>query len=93
MDRQNWIVAIGGTETDGIELNVVNGSKDKIKRYILDLINECYDRNDPEDGTFADLPDDVTERSNGHLYAWADTEIGHYDIEAAIYRDIHIKVL
>ena len=79
--KQKWIVAVSGTETNGTDVEIVIGSKDQVKDYILKLIKdgikEDEDRYDYGTESLSDL-----EEKDGYVYGYSVFSDYHMDYQA-----------
>ena len=79
--EQKWIVTVSGTETNGTSVEIVIGSKDQVKNYILKLIKdgikEDEDRFDYGTESLSDL-----EEKDGYIYGYSVFSDYHMDYQA-----------
>ena len=78
-----WIIAIGGSDVDGIFMFTKEGTKEEIKKYLVELaakrVSLYYDASCWEYGT--ESVDEVAERCDG-LYAYNVFTDSHEDYQA-----------
>lgn len=93
--KRDWILAIGGSDEDGVTVFLYQGwTKDEMKQelvYTCESLREMYEEEpysapsgeysgDYDFGT--ETVEDVQERDNGNLYAYICFEGLHIDVEA-----------
>ena len=79
---KEWIVGIGGSETDNVLVYKATGSKAEIKRLLLKLVSD--DRKEDEDiwDTGTEKISEIKERADGSLYAYGCYSDYHTDYTA-----------
>ena len=84
MSKKVWIIGTGGNELDGVDIERVCGTAEQVKRYLCSLVRDAADdMNSPSDFEYGtEEPEDVEERFNGSLYAYACFDSYHLDFEA-----------
>lgn len=87
MDKKWWIIGIGGSDTDDVDMYKFYGTKEEIKKCLLEkVINDQPTDNNENDyngwqyGT--DNINDIVERPNGSLYAYNCYTDNHTDYVA-----------
>lgn len=91
--KENWIIGVGGSELDGVDIYRVFGRKTQVKQKMLQLIQETQslDEDSYESGT--ETIEDIEERPNGSLYACVCFWYSHVDCEAVREKDIQVNQL
>lgn len=81
-----WIICIGGSDYDGCDAYIYEGTVEQTKALLVHEIEKLREVNEEDDwheydyGT--DKVEDVFERYNGNLYAYACFDNFHVDVEA-----------
>ena len=80
--KQIYIVGMGGSEADGVDIRKVRGTKQQVKKYLVDLVDQ--DRsNDPDAWEYgSEKIKDIEEKSDGSLYAYGCYSDYHIDYQA-----------
>lgn len=84
----NWIIAIGNTAIDGIELYQYSGTINEVKALLLEFVNRDKQRDEKDDylmGCFKNGPktvDDIDDTNPSALYTNAEYETYHIDYTA-----------
>ena len=76
----NWIIGIGGSDLDGVDVLRVYGTKPQVKKYLLELAKDERCSEDYDFGT--ETINEILERDNGSLYAFNCFYDHHTDYEA-----------
>lgn len=84
VEKNTWIIGKCGTEWDGVDLERVYGTKEQIKKYLVDCVlrDKSVFEDDYDYGI--ESVNRVEERSNGNLYAYGVYHNTHIDYEAMI---------
>ena len=79
---QTYIIGIGGSEADGVNVHRVRGTKQQVKKHLVDLVNR--DRvNDSDAWEYgSEKIKDVEERQDDSLYAYGCYSDYHIDYQA-----------
>lgn len=77
-----WIIGISGSDMDDVITYAVTGSKDAVKRHLIELVkkDKSKDSGAWDDGSLK--PSEVEERQNGKLYAFGNYAEYHCDYTA-----------
>lgn len=69
--ENEWIIAVGGTEVDGVDMVRFTGTKAEAKKAVLRMVRKdiINDREIYDFGTGS--VDDIEERGDGSLYAYS----------------------
>ena len=79
---QNWIVGICCTESDGVNLYRVNGTKEQVKKYLIDCVREDK-QNDEDSWDYGDEDiAEIREERDGSMSAFATYSDYHIDYTA-----------
>lgn len=80
--KQIYIIGMGGSETDGVNILKVYGTKQQVKKYLVKLVDQ--DRsNDPDSWEYGtEKIKDVEEKPYGNLYAYGCYSDYHIDYQA-----------
>ena len=86
--KEVWIIGCGGSDADGIGFLKVFGEKEKVAEIMFNEVQKAkeYDGLHWSDGT--ESIDEIEERPNGSLYAYACFPDYHIDWEAKPLCDI-----
>lgn len=81
-EKYTWLVGTCGTESDGVDLERVYGTKEQVKRYLVSCVLEDKDGSCDNWEYGTETVDQVEERHNGNLYAYGAYSGSHIDYEA-----------
>lgn len=84
--KTNWIIGVGGTTLDWVNLYRVYGSKDAVKEYLLKILSEdrddlCASYGDDYYEYGTEFPSEVEEKGE-NLYAYTVYGDTHFDYVA-----------
>lgn len=85
VEKHTWIVGVGGSETDGVYMERVYGTKKQVEKYLLELVKE--DRSKDQDGWEhgTERVNEISSQNNGtYLYAYGCYSDYHIDYVAAM---------
>ena len=91
--KENWIIGINGSDSDGVDIQKVYGTKEQVKKELLRRVYELRDCD--QDGYDLGTEDieQIEEREDGHLVAYICFSDFHFDLEAVKETDIERKIL
>ena len=81
-DVKTWIVGVGGSETDGVDMTVFTGTKHEAKKHLAKAVRDARDENREEFDYGYTSIGDIEERADGSLYACACFSGYHLDFQA-----------
>ena len=102
MDKQNWIIGICCTEADGVSIIRVNGTKDQVKQYLVDMaVNDMLNEYESIEDAIEEYgcwcttkPEDVEETDGGkELNAYGTYSDYHIDYTARLEDAVKIEKL
>ena len=90
-EKFDWIIGIGGSEVDGVDMHRFYGTEYQVKRHLIKLVKEDIENNADcfEYGT--DNIEEIQERIYGNsFYAYGCYSDYHIDYEAIKLNDLRI---
>ena len=83
-EKQIWIIGIGGSNADDVEVQRVYGTKEQIKQHLLALVQNEKDSWSETWEYGTETIDGIEERTPEHLYAYACFSDFHTDFSASL---------
>lgn len=85
--KQNWMIGIGGSIADDVEVYRVCGTKEQVKQHLLKLVAREKEgwHGKWEYGT--EKQEDIEETSHNHFYAYACFSDFHVDFSAELEKE------
>lgn len=80
--RKNWLIGICFSDGEGIYLNRVSGTKEQVKKYLMEKYNEHKDDDSDKFDFGTEAEDNIEEGEDGSLYLYASYEDFHIDYNA-----------
>lgn len=87
--KEKWIIGIGGSDMDSVNVEMVEGTEEQVKNYLFNLIIE--DRKIETEGCEeyfdfgTESVQELTIRQNGNIYGFNCYQDKHIDYEAEKY--------